>query len=101
MKKDLHIVGISCIMKLRLKKRSKGDENMQQEKLASIRRSRNISQREVAEVVGIATETYNNKELGKTQFKASEMFIIADFFGKTVDEIFLPPNFMIREVEKV
>jgi len=89
-------------MKLQLKQMTKGDVIMQQEKLASIRRSMNVSQREIAEVIGVTTETYNNKELGKTQFKASEMFIIADFFNKTVDEIFLPPNFMTREVgEKV
>lgn len=73
---------------------------MKQEKLASIRRSKNISQREVADLLGVATETYNNKELGKTQFKANEMFLIADFFGKKIDEIFLPPNFMYREVKK-
>ena len=72
---------------------------MQQEKLASIRRSKNISQREVAALIGVATETYNNKELGKTQFKASEMFIIADYFNTTVDEIFLPPNFTKNEVK--
>jgi len=86
---------------VKLENKSKGDEDMQQEKLAAIRRSKNISQREVAEIIGVATETYNNKELGKTQFKASEMFIIADYFDAKIDEIFLPPNFMIREVEKV
>ena len=73
---------------------------MQQKTLASIRRSENISQREVAELIGVATETYNNKELGKTQFKASEMFIIAAYFGKTIEEIFLPPNFMNHEVKE-
>jgi len=74
---------------------------MHQEKLASIRRSRNVSQREVASIIGVATETYNNKELGKTQFKASEMFLIADFFEMSIEGIFLHPNFMNREVEKI
>lgn len=73
---------------------------MKQERLAAIRRAKNISQREIADLIGVATETYNNKELGKTQFKASEMFIIADFFNKKIEEIFLPPNFIKREVEK-
>jgi len=73
---------------------------MQQKKLASIRRSENLSQRELAKLIGVTTETYNNKELGKTQFKASEMFIIASFFNTTVDEIFLPPNFILHEVAK-
>ena len=71
---------------------------MQQEKLASLRRSKNISQREIAELINVSLVTYNNKELGKTQFKASEMFIIADYFNVTIEDIFLPPNFMIREV---
>lgn len=73
---------------------------MIQEKLASVRRSKDISQREVAELLGVATETYNGKELGRTQFKASEMFIIADYFDMKIEEIFLPPNFMSREVNK-
>mgnify|MGYP001377245296 CR=1 FL=1 len=73
---------------------------MKQERLAAIRRAKNISQREIADLIGVATETYNKKELGKTQFKASEMFIIADFFNKKIEEIFLPPNFIKREVEK-
>lgn len=79
---------------------SKGSECMEQKKLASIRRSKNISQRELAKVIGVATETYNNKELGKTQFKASEMFAIANCFNMTIDEIFLPPNFMNHEVKQ-
>ena len=87
-------------MKLVQKNMSKGDEKMQQEKLASIRRSQNISQREIAKLIGVATETYNNKELGKTQFKASEMFIIADFFDARIDDIFLPPYFMNHEVKE-
>lgn len=73
---------------------------MEQSKLAAIRRSKNISQREMAELIGVSTNTYNSKELGKVQFKASEMFIIAHFLGSRVDEIFLPPNFMIHEVAK-
>lgn len=73
---------------------------MEQKKLASIRRSENISQREMATVIDVTTETYNAKELGRTQFKASEMFMIADYFNSKIDEIFLPPNFMIREVDK-
>lgn len=73
---------------------------MIQEKLASIRRGKNIPQRELGELIGVETNTYNQKELGKTQFKASEMFIIADFFDKKIDDVFLPPNFMIHEVDK-
>jgi len=73
---------------------------MKQEKLASIRRSKNISQRELAELIGVETNTYNNKELGKTQFKSSEMFLISNKFDMKIDDIFLPPNFMFYEVNK-
>lgn len=71
-----------------------------QTKLASLRRYKNIPQREMAILIGVETETYSNKERGITQFKSSEMFIIANFFKKKVDEVFLPPNFMIREVSE-
>jgi len=82
-------------------KLTKGVDFMEQKLLASIRRANNISQREMAELIDVSTVTYSNKELGKTQFTSSEMFIIADFFAKKVDEIFLPPNFMKREVQKI
>ncbi|MEH7216183.1 XRE family transcriptional regulator, partial [Bacillus toyonensis] len=39
-----------------------------------------------------------NKEHGVTQFKANEMFLIAQKFGKGIEEIFLPTNFMKHEV---
>jgi len=69
-----------------------------QTKLASIRRYHNLSQREMAEVLNIKTESYSNKERGVTQFKSSEMFIISDYFEMKVDDIFLPPNFIKHEV---
>lgn len=55
----------------------------------------------MAELLGVETETYSNKERGITQFKASEMFIIAREFNMKIDDIFLPPDFMNREVKKV
>lgn len=72
-----------------------------QTKLASIRRYKNISQKKMAELLGVETETYSNKERGITQFKASEMFIIAREFNMKIDDIFLPPDFMNHEVKKV
>lgn len=72
-----------------------------QTKLASIRRYKNIPQKKMAELLGVETETYSNKERGITQFKASEMFIIAREFNMKIDDIFLPPDFMNHEVKKV
>jgi len=56
-----------------------------------------MSQREMAVLMGVETETYSNKERGVTQFKASEMFIIANIFNMKIDEIFLPPDFIKHE----
>lgn len=71
-----------------------------QSKLAAIRRYRNLSQKYMAELIGVETETYSNKERGITQFKSSEMFIIAKEFGMRIDEIFLPPDFIKHEVRE-
>lgn len=71
-----------------------------QSKLAAIRRYENLSQREMAELIDVDERTYVNKEHGVTQFKSSEMFLIARRLGKPIEDIFLPPDFMINEVEK-
>ena len=71
-----------------------------QSKLASLRRYKDMSQREMAVLMGVETETYSNKERGVTQFKASEMFIIANIFNMKIDEIFLPPDFIKNEAVK-
>ncbi|MFR9710778.1 helix-turn-helix transcriptional regulator [Paenibacillus sp. MB22_1] len=69
-----------------------------QEKLAALRRYHNISQKEMASLIGVDLRTYVNKESGQSQFKANEMFAIAKIFQKPVDEIFLPTNFTKHEV---
>ena len=71
-----------------------------QSKLASLRRYKDMSQREMAVLIGVETETYSNKERGVTQFKASEMFIIANICNMKIDEIFLPPDFIKNEAVK-
>lgn len=73
-------------------------DEMEQTKLASLRRYNDISQKEMGELINVSEATYRNKEKGITQFKATEMFIIANRFGKKVDDIFLPPNFIKHEV---
>ncbi len=66
--------------------------------LESIRRAAKESQKFVAGLIGVDVRTYQNKEKGVTQFKQSEMFIIARHYNKPIDEIFLPTNFENREV---
>lgn len=60
-----------------------------------------LTQQDMAELIGVDKRTYVNKEYGVTQFKANEMFLIAQRFGKGIEEIFLPTNFIKREVFKV
>lgn len=69
-----------------------------QEKLAALRRYHKISQKEMAEYLGMDVRTYINKETGISQFKANEMFAIAKRFQRPIDEIFLPTNFEKHEV---
>lgn len=71
-----------------------------QEKLAALRRYHNISQKEMADLIGVDVRTYVNKESGRTQFKANEMFAIARRLQLPIDQIFLPANFEKHEVGK-
>lgn len=73
---------------------------MVQKKLISWRRYHGITQKEMADKLGVDVRTYINKEQGVTQFKANEMFLIANILGKEISEIFLPTNSMKHEVGK-
>lgn len=61
-----------------------------QEKLILLKEERNLTNKEMAELLGITPLQYRKKEKGETQFKLNEMLKISDFFGKTLDDIFLP-----------
>lgn len=60
--------------------------------LIKLRKSKNITQKEMANLLGIHSDTYYLKESGKNDFKLEEIFKIARFFNKRIDEIFLPNN---------
>lgn len=68
-----------------------------QKKLIAWRKYHSITQKEMANKLGVDVRTYINKEQGVTQFKANEMFLIANILGKEISEIFLPTNFMEHE----
>ena len=61
-----------------------------QTKLMAIRKESGIRQHELAKLLGISEKSYSFKELGKVEFKASEMFTLARYFNRTIEEIFLP-----------
>ena len=61
-----------------------------QEKLLLIRKNRNISQKELADFIGISTNQYSAKENGKYNFNCDEMFKISNFLDMNIEDIFLP-----------
>lgn len=61
-----------------------------QDNLILLRKKNDIKQQELADLLGIHVKTYNFKEIGRNQFTMNEMFKIANFFNKKVEEIFLP-----------
>lgn len=68
-----------------------GGDKMQMN-LIELRKKFKLTQKDMANLLGIATKTYNNKENGKVEFLLSEMFSISSYFNLPVDEIFLPRN---------
>lgn len=63
---------------------------MFQEKLLGLRKKYKINQQELADLIGVSTKTYSDKEQGKIQFKCTEMFQIADYFKLPIEDVFLP-----------
>ncbi|MFT8491512.1 helix-turn-helix transcriptional regulator [Liquorilactobacillus satsumensis] len=68
-----------------------------QYKLLALRKEKNETQKDVAEMLGITEASYRNKENGKTQFKMNEMFCLASHYCHSIEEIFLPRKFTISE----
>lgn len=61
-----------------------------QEKLIILRKNNDVTQKELADVIGISPKQYSYKEMGKNKFNGDEMFKIANYFKRKVDDIFLP-----------
>lgn len=56
--------------------------------LIALRKERGISQKEIADKIGVNEQTYRRKELGENFFNAPEMFIISTIFKEPVEKIF-------------
>lgn len=61
-----------------------------QEKLIILMQKGHITQQALADILGITKKQISYKLKGKSDFKCSEMFKIAKYFNKNIDEIFLP-----------
>lgn len=60
--------------------------------LKGLRAQNNLTQEDMAILIDTTIQTYNRKELGKRDFTLNEAKIIADYFGKSIDEIFFTPS---------
>ena len=58
-------------------------------KIHELRRANKVSQAELAAAVGIRRETLSLLENGKYNPSLNLAFEIAEFFGKTIEEIFI------------
>lgn len=65
---------------------------MRQWNLIRFRKEAGLTQEEFSELVKIKLSPYRLKESGKVDFKSTEMFRIARFFGKEIEDVFLDLN---------
>lgn len=65
---------------------------MQQYTLKELRARKNMTQAEVADELGVSTQTYNAWERDVSNVAVGKVNVIAEFFGVTIGEIFLPKN---------
>lgn len=63
---------------------------MQQYTLKELRARKNMTQSEIADIIGVSTQTYNAWERDVSNVAISKVKALADFFGVTIGEIFLP-----------
>lgn len=69
-------------------------------KLEELRELQGDTQEVLANLLRINTTTYRRKEKGDADFKASEMFIIAQKYNMGIEDIFLPTKFTNSEQNK-
>ena len=67
--------------------------------LRKLRKYHEMTCQDMADLLHIDIRTYINKENGVSQFKLNEMYLICKKFKKSMDEIFLPLDFMNHEVQ--
>lgn len=61
-----------------------------QDNLILLRKNNYITQKKLANLLGISEVQYGKKEKGIAEFTQDEMFLIAGYFELKVDDIFLP-----------
>lgn len=79
--KNIHV----CFMAER-----RSEKEMQQFSLKELRARKNLTQSEVAKEIGVSPQTYNAWERDVSNVAIGKVKALADFFGVTIGEIFLP-----------
>ena len=65
-------------------------KKIMQKKLIILKEENHLTNEKMAELLGISAKQYRKKEQGLAPFKLNEMFILSNFFGKKIEDIFLP-----------
>lgn len=71
---------------------------IEQAKLEILRKSKGLTQKDLADVLGFTRRTYINKIKGSTEFTATEMFKLSRYFNMNIEDIFSPPTHQIGEL---
>lgn len=70
-----------------------------QEKLIILMKEHNVTNKKLADIIGVSEKQMGYKIKGKNDFKSSEMFKIANYFNVNIDDIFLPSMYDNRTKE--
>lgn len=70
-------------------------------KLSTLRNKSKITQKDMAEHIGVAVSTYCMYENGQRTIPAEKAYKIASFLNTDIEEIFLPFSFTLSETKSV
>lgn len=64
-----------------------------QNRLIELRKSKNVTQSNMANLLQISVDDYNAKETGTKEFEWYELYVLSVYLDKPIDYIFLPVKF--------
>ena len=57
-------------------------------KIKNLRKEKHVTQAFMGHLIGVSGSTYSKKEAGSLEFSIMEAHTIAEFFGKSIEDIF-------------
>jgi len=67
-------------------------------KLKGLLAENNMTQKDLAVLIDTSANTVHRKLTGKSEFSLSEVEIIAEYFHKTIDEIFFSKSWIYKKI---